>query len=47
MLFGLKASDPMIFAGVGGLLMVVALVACYVPAQRAMRLDPIKAVRHE
>ncbi|MGC2112754.1 MAG: ABC transporter permease [Candidatus Korobacteraceae bacterium] len=47
MLFGVKASDPMTFASVGGLLMAVALAACYIPAQRAVRLDPIEAVRHE
>ncbi len=47
MLFGVKASDPMIFASVGALLMAVASAACYIPAQRAMGLDPIEAVRHE
>jgi predicted permease len=47
MLFGVKASDPMTFASVGALLMAVASVACYIPAQRAMGLDPIEAVRHE
>ena len=46
-LFGVEASDPIIFAGVGGLLMAVALAACYVPAQRAMHLEAIEAVRHE
>jgi ABC-type antimicrobial peptide transport system permease subunit len=47
MLFGVKPSDPITFAGVGALLMGVAAVACYIPAQRAMRLDPLEAVRHE
>jgi putative ABC transport system permease protein len=47
MLFGVKASDPMTFASVGALLMAVASAACYVPARKAMGLDPIEAVRHE
>jgi predicted permease len=47
MLFGVSASDPMTFASVGGILITVAAVACYVPAQKAARLDPIEAVRHE
>ena len=47
MLFGVKASDPMTFAVVGGLLMAVTLVACHVPARRSICLEPIDAVRHE
>jgi putative ABC transport system permease protein len=47
MLFGVKASDPVTFASVGTLLMTVAVAACYIPARRAMRLNPIEAVRHE
>jgi predicted permease len=47
MLFGVKASDPMTFASVGALLMAAASAACYIPARKAMGLDPIEAVRHE
>ena len=46
-LFGVTARDPMIFASVGALLLVVALVAVFIPTQKAMQLDPIEAVRHE
>ncbi len=47
MLLGVKASDPLILTSVGGLLMGVAAAACYIPARKAMALDPIAAVRHE
>ena len=47
MLFGVTPTDPVTFAVVAVLLVCVAALACWIPARRAMRVDPIVALRHE
>ena len=46
-LFGVSAHDPLTFIGMASLLSIVALGACYLPARRAMRTDPMAALREE
>jgi predicted permease len=47
LLFGVRATDPITFAGISFLLAVITLLACYIPAQRAARIDPLISVRCE
>ena len=47
LLFGIGATDAFTFLVTSGIFVIVALIACYIPARRAVHVDPMVALRHE
>ena len=47
MLFSVRATDPITFSAVAVLLLLIALIACYIPGRRATKVDPVNSLRYE
>jgi ABC-type antimicrobial peptide transport system permease subunit len=47
MLYGVRPTDPLTFVSVAAVLGAIATLACYLPARRAMKVDPMEALRHQ
>jgi ABC-type lipoprotein release transport system permease subunit len=47
MIYGVSATDPLIYGAIAALFVATMLLGCYIPSRRAMRVDPMDVLRHE